>query len=432
MNVNNRIISNKSNLIIYIVKLLILIVTTFRAPQNSYGQEVQFKTELFKVLKTNISSLPNPYSFSSYLKDSLLYWLPNGVLKNSEDFSNKNQVYLNLLKINISKYTEGELVKFDTIRLVFQSDIPKLDFKMDCSPFSINDSFFIIELSKNHYILKRNGRNEYSQLYTIPSKDFHFESFESIDQDRFIALSYYNYHPLDDPNPFKAVIINCKTKKIEYSVSKDSILGIGLTHLTHKYSDFRKGTLATCDIFNYRIVFLDSTLNIIDSIVKRTDGWDYSITTDSLPNDPTYAKMLIAELLQKEDSILRIEKIMFLNDTSLMVISKPIGSMKSSYLRSIDVWCKSPNKSWEIVVNKQLIKYGKSFLDTVSRNSYKPNLILSSPTFITDQYVILITPLRLPPAIPMLRGDFIKANEEQPDSEKVYFNIFIYKWILKP
>lgn len=190
----------------------------------------------------------------------------------------------------------------------------------------LTDAFFyFFSISKNKelvFIKKIKNDKFYNQLIPL--------------QDRVIlAYINYNFHPFDSPD--KHVWAKIDMVKLEIGATKKMDEENALfSHYTNSWISSFKGKIIYANTLNYTIKFFDQNFNIIDSIV--TDKLSANLKYKNLFDDNTNnSKDEIIEVLQKDDSCFtRIQKVFFLNESSILVMLKLPKTKAFEY----DLWRK--------------------------------------------------------------------------------------------
>jgi hypothetical protein len=403
----------------------------FFIPCLGFTQPPKLKIGLDKVLTTGISYFPNPLQFHMTVYDNRLYWIPfdgdHFVTQSINGYDKYLQAY------SISLLTEGtprvQTAHIDTLRIYFK----KTDDEFNISGsqqegVGVNGEYMIIPCTDKHRIFKKTSAFEYKEVESFNSKKNNLTQFFKFGEDKFLGTSLYNYHPLDDSSQFKAIIYDFKKGKRGKELRNLPYEGIEFTHFEGRFVDSRNRTLAVANTLDYKILLYDQNLILQDSITKNIMGWKpYDKSIDSKKYG-IYAKSLISDYLKIDDTISRVEKMNFLNDSTILVSYKFPGANKED-LRTLDVWQKqSICKCWKNIVSDQNVEYKRKVTDTVSFEKFKPNLTLSTPALFTDSQVICISVGVDVPDKPMPLPEYKQMLQERYLNKGYGYSIFIYKW----
>ncbi|WEK21309.1 MAG: hypothetical protein P0Y49_09165 [Candidatus Pedobacter colombiensis] len=383
-------------------------------------------------MKTNISYHPNPNQFCVATDGKSLYWIPfdegHFIKKESDEFDR----YLLGFVFNLQDTSRFPNASMDTIRIFFKK--ANTDYHITAfmqENMSVTKDYLIIPCSDRHRIFKKTTPSTYEEIVAFEATNTHLTQTFGLGNDKFLGAGLYNFHPKDDIAKFKLIVYDIPKKKIDQQFATNDYEGIEFTHLPNRLIDSRNKITAVASTLEYKILFYNDQLSLKDSIKKNVVDWKHFNKKTDPQKYGTYAKSLITDFLVIDDTVSRIEKIFFLNDSSLLVSYKSPGASKTD-LRSIDVWqYKRSCSCWINIVSGQEMTFLRKPTDIVSKETFKPNLTVSTPVLFTDSMVIVITVGNDVPDEPMLVSDYRTMINKKYLDQEYYYSIFIYKWKLE-
>jgi hypothetical protein len=245
----------------------------------------------------------------------------------------------------------------------------------------LDDAYF-----NYHRFEKKNGKFIYINTIELPPHSAG-KNMKVIEDNKFLFYSIYNFHPDQLINNTTIMIYDAAENKIQNCIHPD-LPCIAFSHLPHEWIAINKNRIALSDPCGYKIRFYDFALNIKDSIVYHPSNWK-DLTANKIPFETSSAKihpkLLIDKLLAFEDTISRIEKIEFVNNSRLLVSSTCLNCGENK--RRIDIWNMGNYSSPVYTRNALPIEYSDSDninIDTIplklnhaSNILFKDNLMYS-------------------------------------------------------
>ena len=152
-------------------------------------------------------------------------------------------------------------------------------------------------------------------------------------------------------------------------------------------------------------------------------------TIDSLHKDlvKTNEMKRVLYAVMKDDSIIRIEKIYFLDDNTLLV-SKTIP--KSNYKkRMLDVW-KYENKKWQRIIYNQQYETEKSDEYMITEESLPLNLTFSNRSISADHNLFVVSS-KVPPSMGIMLSEYKKNMDSYYENHDINYFIWEYAWEIK-
>jgi hypothetical protein len=285
-------------------------------------EEAQLYIKFLKNLNTGKISLDN--RISSFIEPPYLYYF-------TKEEWNTDERILKIYSLNTVTNIKDSL----------EINVPKKIIINELPEVAISNNFIILcddEYFTFYLFEKKNVNFIYSNQIKLPSNSSGRE-MSVIDNDKFLIYTMYNFHP--DAQTFNSNIgiYDAKHNKFTNFIHPD-LPCIGFSHLPKSWVTFNDKLIAIADPCGYKIRMYDFNLKLVDSIdFIPTDHWN-NLAENKIPveTDPQKInpKLLIDQLLLLQDTISRIEKIYFINNTKLLVSStcKKCGKEK----RRIDVW----------------------------------------------------------------------------------------------
>ncbi len=223
----------------------------------------------------------------------------------------------------------------------FEITLPASITINDLPEISVSDNYLLL-CDDEHFdfyrFIKSNGKFIFSNKIDLPKKACG-RYMKALGNDKFLLYTIYNFHPADKRNNANIGIYDAKNDKILKFIHPE-VPCIGFSHLTKSWVTTSDKYIALANPCGYKIRLYDFNLNVVDSI-DYTGAVDWNnLPGNKIPveTDPSkiHPKLLIDQLLLMQDTISRIEKISFINDSQLLVSStcKNCGNEK----RRIDVW----------------------------------------------------------------------------------------------
>ena len=205
---------------------------------------------------------------------------------------------------------------------------------------------------------------------------------------------------------------------------------VAFCHLEKSWVDINDKLIAVANPCGYKITLYDFELNVVDLIkpVRKKDWKD--IQNNILPFETNLYKVnpktVIDNLLLMQDTISRIEKIFFINRSTLLVSWTGIGCLKNK--RKIDVWkiknrVNSTNSGILTSIN-----YADS--DTINLNNVPISLNDRSNIKIENNIVYTINDEDFIPEKDMTVKEFNHLKDLYYEKYDPQFTIGIYKIIL--
>ena len=245
--------------------------------------------------------------------------------------------------------------------------------------------------------------------------------------DHLILYKNYNNHPSDD-----TVI----TKFWNYDIKKNKIIKSqnfyfsypSYTHLVGNFIDISGNNIAFSQTIPYHIDILSPGFDIKDRIVGapfKNDEY-FLEKIDSL-HQVLYKSVGIKEVLyalRKQDSIKRIEKVIFLDSVTLLVSKTiPKGGWEK---RSLDVW-QLKRGHWVQVVFDQLYETEKKGDYFLTSETIPLDLTFSNKLIIVKGHVYLVNP-KIGPATGINKSDYDKSMNEYYEHNSLNYFLWDFKW----
>jgi hypothetical protein len=278
-------------------------------------------------------------------------------------------------------------------------------------------------------IFKRDSNLVYKEYASISNNKFHLFDFFNINKDKIFCGFLGDYSQKTDSSKLRLAVYDLKIKKFTALKEDKSFKGIEFTHFTHSFIDSRKSEVAVANTMDYKIFFYDEELKLKDSITKFIGNWNES---KNLILDKKYEGdqlSMLEDLSNIDDTIYRVEKIYYLNDSTLLVSYKS-PSKSSEKFRTIDVWQKQKNK-WQNIINNQRLNYNFNSNDSVSIQTFQPNFSSGSPTLFNDSLLVYIGLGMDIPKTPIIRSEYKAIWAQKYLTTPKRFDICIYKWSIE-
>lgn len=294
------------------------------------------------------------------------------------------------------------------------------------SSITVNDSRIAVAID-SVYIFDRSRK----LLCIVESKNS--EEIIVVNNNRLLMLKNYNSHPLDDSVKTKIMSYNYEKSNIELYIKPD-FKYIGYTHFVRNFFSVSSKLLAFAQAMPYKInIYSKKNLKVIDSIFSQdlinSDSLISSIElVHSRQRKEHSAKKMYYELKTIDSNISRIEKIHFLNDSTLLVSKKLPGSKFEK--RHIDVW-QYLRGSWERVVVNQLyqteLPNGDDFVITPS--TFPINLTYSGKILTSGRQILLID-TKVPP-ININNKEIGKFHDDYYSDNELNYFLTVFEWDVK-
>ena len=325
---------------------------------------------LVQTVRMNKSSLDA--ELESWISPPFVYYMTN------DDWNPEDRT-LKIFCLNInSQLIDSAILKIPEEVIIHA--IPGIAMNGNYLILTDDDRFkmFLFIRSGNSFIF-RNKIN-------LPS-DFVTRRLKFLTADRILLYSIYNFHPVEGVQ---------NTNLSVYDIQNDSIIKIlhpelpciGFSHLINEWISVSDDRIAIADPCGYTIRFYNFDLDLQDSIIFHPGGRWKDLPGNTLPFSTSPAeinpKLLIDKLLKIQDTISRIEKLFFLNDQSLLVIST-CGAMGK---RRMDIWdltdLRKPIAMYDDVVTDS------DSVDTIDINLLPPDMNRPLRVYVKNQIVYRI------------------------------------------
>ncbi len=233
--------------------------------------------------------------------------------------------------------------KIDSLQFKIDKKIKKY-FKFSNKSIRATKDYFFILNDENIVVFKYN-KLKLEFLKAIPNEKS-FNKANQLDQNTLFLYVNYDYHPMDEPDKHTWGKLNLQTLTIE-STKKMPDENVLFSYFVNDWFSICDGSIAYANTSKYKITFFDKDFNKTDSITSNSlDSNQQLINKFKFKND--YSKDFV-ESLMKEDMVKlkRIEKITFLNNTSLLVILKLPKTQDCQF----DIWKKNKN-IWQLTYSE--------------------------------------------------------------------------------
>lgn len=294
--------------------------------------------------------------------------------------------------------------------------------------FSINKNY-IVFLSRYHiFIYKRNNSTGTFEFLTIIDNYPNYTNIQSLSDSTFLFYKCYNFHPSDTKEKVELATFNAeKLNFIDIINPKHD--GIIYSCFVNSWIDVSEKNIFFSNTLQYKIYLYNHNLKLVDSIVYLPDNWkhfkDYKIDFET-DFSKVNAKECIKEASNRGKDIDRIEKILLLNDSTLLVSVKP-PAKKGSH-RDVYVWTKKEGK-WTLLIDKQ--KFSSSSL-FITKKRFLFGLNYSTPLVVSNNYIFHSELYISPPGFISLKPLFFKRAEKKIDKgQQINNGIYEYRILLK-
>ncbi len=330
--------------------------------------------------------------------------------------------------------TESRVLKIYSVncetgfRDSIEINIPRVIIINELPTIAVNENYLILCDDENfsfYRYLNRNGKYTFSNKIKLPNNSSG-RYIRIIDKDKFLIHTIYNFHPDAESYNSNIGIYDAKNDKFINFIHPD-LPCIGFSHLPKSWVTFNEKLIAIADPCGYKIRFYDFGLNLYDSInYFPGNGWK-NLNGNKIPLETNPAKihpkLLIDQLLSLQDSISRIEKIYFIDNSKLLVssISPKCGKEK----RRIDIWGTSNLKKPMLTETDFPVSYFDN--DTIDRNDCPfPYYHLSEFT-LNNNLIFTITDENLNQTLPITMKEFKTLKDLYYEKNDPEFSIDIYK-----
>jgi hypothetical protein len=396
---------------------------------RAQGNQVEISVQKF--LRTGIAFFPSQYKFSIATEtDGNLLWIPWSEPIEAENTTTSFNLNLTAYRLYLTSAGDGDVLRKNAINIRFRKSptrIATANFNSEAT--AVSGSYLFIPGSDKHRIFRKKNRNRFTETASFSAHKFHFTQAFPLEQGLLFLACLYNYHRLDDTARFKLAVYDPEKEQFTASIFHNNYPGIEFTHLPNHLIDARKNEIAVAQTLTYKIHFYNKNLRCIDSISRQIDDW---VSWDQDLHGKKYGiyvKSLISDILKIDNHISRIERINYLNDSTLLVLYRMPGA-DSTDTRVIDIWQRK-RTTWTPAVTGQRFTFRHSPEDTISRANYQPNLTVSTPILMNDSQILTISIGGNPPNKPMTRSEYKSLAEKQSSKEELMYNVVTYKWRLK-
>jgi hypothetical protein len=235
----------------------------------------------------------------------------------------------------------------------FFISIPK-EVKINNLPsISINEKFMILtddnRFEQYRYILS-GSKYTFSNKIMLPDSSA-CNRVMPLTRRLFLFECLYNFHPGDNLYKTNLGVFDAELNRFVAFIHPQ-VPCIAFSHLLHQWTATNDRLIALASPCGYKILFYDFNLQLVDSINYNSPGWN-DLPGQKIPFETDvsviHPKLLIDKLLAI-DSISRIERIYFLDNSTLMVSST--GKNLEDAKRMTDLW-KIPGleKPWLSTLN---------------------------------------------------------------------------------
>lgn len=301
-----------------------LLLPLFFLSQNSFVKEISNSN-------TDIKVDPSATKTLSYLFKNTIYFIdPNKY--------DKKELIINTYDISTDKKSSSYVIENSKENRALLNDRIFSFAVVTNSLIALTDSYiFILNLEKNKATVK----------YSIKNEKAAFNKIKPINEKEFLLYVYYNFHPLDAPVRHVWAKLNLNKKSVEQITKRDDKYAV-YTHMVNDWISTYKGLIAHANTTDYHIGFYNEQFDKIDSICSDKLNSNQAFL-NLIPQNIT-SKGEIAEIIKKDDSLLkRIQKIFLLDSTTLMVMLKVPNTRNAEF----DLWQKKENK-WQLAKTESI------------------------------------------------------------------------------
>ncbi len=286
----------------------------------------QDHTELYCIAGKKYTTGKNSISesFSSYISPPVVYYITD------EDWNAESRdLSLNMINTESGK-KDSFILHIPTTIII--NELPDISLNSDYLILTDDEQFSL-------YRFKKSGKQfNFVNEIKLPEK-CSGKNVKYLSKNKFLLYCFYNFHPSDNTYNSNLGI---------YDAEKDSIIRfihpempcIGFSHFPKEWLTNNDNTIALASPCGYKIDFYNFNLELKGSINPQTSEIkNYrSIDKISFETSPDFIhpKLLIEKMLLLKDTVSRIEKIYFVNNSTLLVSStgKDLGNDQ----RRIDLW----------------------------------------------------------------------------------------------
>ncbi len=318
-----------------IILLLFLSVASSGYSQGLLNSKVRLDTIFYLSSFENDVSGTEPFVLNKYCFDKYLYF-----------FSPKLKTVLHSDSLFFTEFNvlTGESKDFFVIT-------PELNLRTNypdnISSLCLDDTFLHIGYSDNLFVSFIKKNKSYNFYFFDPLKAWHEEIF-CYNKSLFLFNSYrtidlksnWNYiYKYDTDKHFFSAAVNFDFKHPEFSYFRPN-----------KWFDFYKGQSAMSQTISYEISLYDSALNLKKTLSRNdVSGWvDFKPTPMldtvlAIKDRGGNISVVMSCLVKHLPNIARVERVYFINESSLMVIYYVPSEQKSlnntsMVLRKVDIW----------------------------------------------------------------------------------------------
>lgn len=350
---------------------------------------------------------------------NVLYYTESALRKSKENYTSHADSFKHVV------YTYNLLTeKNDSVCLVFPLSADPTGFSG--YNIAVSDDYIGMTFDSLYLFKLSSGLNLFRTV-----NGYHNNNISFCGDGNIFIYKNYNNHPLDDSVNTKFVLYNIDQDRVA-AYTRPVFNYVCYTHLVGNYMDVADGLIAFTQTMPYEIDFF-STKNLQKLADLKGEQFINDSKTlntiDSLHKDlvKTNEMKRVLYAVMKDDSIIRIEKIYFLDDNTLLV-SKTIP--KSNYKkRMLDVW-KYENKKWQRIIYNQQYETEKSDEYMITEESLPLNLTFSNRSISADHNLFVVSS-KVPPSMGIMLSEYKKNMDSYYENHDINYFIWEYAWEIK-
>jgi hypothetical protein len=292
-----------------------------------------------KIVTTKLSV---DYRISSFLGDSAVYFITTTDLN-----QNENSLQINSIGL-YSGIQDSIIIKLPAEMVI--SSLPS---------FAINGTHLLMRDAEYRLFRFRKIINnwKFNSVVAIPKGAAVSEI--GVTGKNFLLSEFYNMHPLEKQFN-SSVLIYDPVENLFLKEIHPALPCIAFSHLKKEWIANNTAYIAIADPCGYRISLYDTQLRLITSINGPDSSWR-KVKGNKIPFNTDvstiHPRQIVDRLLTFQDSVNRIEKIFFLNDSTLLVSITGFGLKDPQ--RRIDSWHlgEKINLTSSKIINPQFIRW---------------------------------------------------------------------------
>jgi hypothetical protein len=371
-----------------------------------HSEELTCKIE--KVIRLNKNSLSN--DIRSFINYPYVYYYTNDEWKSESR-------ELKIFQVDIDSERKDSFI----------ITLPE-DIIIHTLPFITINNEFLILTDDDYFEMHRykNINNRYTYINKI-----HLSNYSNggkmfvLENNKFLFQSIYNYHPDDKLYKSNLGIYDANNDSIVKLIHPD-VPCIAFSHLYNSWISVNENTIALAYPCSYKIILFDHNLFAIDSIVYNHNEWK-DLPGNKIPFETStskiHPKILIDSLQNIKTHFSRIEKIFFINNSTLMVSS--VGNNIEVKSRRIDLWKSHHNNSPVFTGLKTKIENDIS--DTILVNALPLQLNSPLDISITKNKAYILTNEDFLPEQNISVKEFNYLKDLYYEKNDPQFSILVYK-----